>query len=105
MQWASLSKFRIFSAEKMAKNNLFETERMFCDLYCLEPGQEQRRHSHEASDKVYVALEGRGRIAVGPEERDLKEDEAVLVPPGVEHGVANYSPDRLVLLVFMSPKP
>ena len=28
-----------FSSEKMKKNGLFETERMFCDLYCFEPGQ------------------------------------------------------------------
>ena len=27
-----------FAAAKMAKNNLFESERMFCDVYCLEPG-------------------------------------------------------------------
>ncbi|MFQ5872447.1 MAG: cupin domain-containing protein [Dehalococcoidia bacterium] len=94
-----------FSVEKMAKNSLFETERMFCDPYCFEPGQEQKHHSHRGSDKVYVALEGQGRIAAGPDERDLKEGEAVLVSSGVEHGVFNNSPGRLVLLVFMPPKP
>ena len=34
-----------FAAAKMAKNNLFESERMFCDVYCLEPGQAQRVHA------------------------------------------------------------
>ena len=28
-----------FSTEKMRKNNLFDSERMFCDVYCFEPGQ------------------------------------------------------------------
>jgi hypothetical protein len=28
-----------FSADKMKKVNLFDTERMFCDVYCFEPGQ------------------------------------------------------------------
>ena len=27
-----------FAAEKMKKNNLFTTDRMFCDVYCFEPG-------------------------------------------------------------------
>ena len=29
---------RRFSAEKMQKLNLFETDQMFCDVYCLGPG-------------------------------------------------------------------
>ena len=31
---------KAFNEQKMQKVNLFETERMFCDLYCFEPGQE-----------------------------------------------------------------
>jgi hypothetical protein len=45
-----------FSEGKMAKVNLFETERMFCDVYGLEPGQEQKVHKHSGADKVYVVL-------------------------------------------------
>ena len=105
MKWADLPAAKSFSMEKMAKNNLFETERMFCDLYCFEPGQAQKRHSHTGSDKVYVVLEGQGRFTVGAEERELKEGQAVLVPPGEEHGVVNHTSGRLVLLVFMCPKP
>ena len=89
----------------MAKNNLFDSPRMFCDLYCFESGQEQKRHSHENSDKVYVVMEGQARITIGGEERDLKTGEAVMVPPGVEHGVINHSTRKLVILVFMAPKP
>ena len=105
MQWVNLSTAKSFSAEKMVKNNLFETPRMFCDLYCFEPGHEQKRHSHSGSEKVYVVLEGHGHFAIGPEERELKEGEAVLVPPEVEHGVVNRGTHRLVLLVFISPTP
>ncbi len=100
----NLSEHKRFSAEKMAKNNLFDTPRMFCDLYCFEPGQEQRRHSHENSDKVYVVVEGQARITIGGEERDLKPGEAALVPPRVEHGVVNSSSQKLAILVFMTPK-
>ena len=54
-----------FAAAKMAKNNLFESERMFCDVYCLEPGQAQRVHAHAASDKVYYVIEGDADVRGG----------------------------------------
>jgi mannose-6-phosphate isomerase-like protein (cupin superfamily) len=96
---------RRFSPDKMQKVNLFETERMFTDIYCLEPGQEQKRHAHHGADKVYVVLEGNGRVCIGDDERDLGPDEIVLAPADVEHGVTNASSNRLVLLVFMAPNP
>lgn len=94
-----------FGPDKMKKNGVFETEGMFCDLYCFEPGQSQNVHTHEGSDKIYFVLQGRGRFQIGAEERDLREDEIAIAPSGEKHGVGNPGPERLVLLVFMAPKP
>ena len=94
-----------YSAEKMAKVNLFETERMFCDVYGLEPGQQQKVHVHQGADKIYVVLEGSGTFRVGAEERELGPETVVLAPSGVEHGVWNTGDTRLMLLVFMAPNP
>lgn len=94
-----------FSSAKMKKNGLFETERMFCDLYGFEPGQSQAPHSHEGSDKVYFVVSGRGKFHVGSEEKELGANEIALAPSGQKHGVSNPGPERLVLLVFMAPKP
>lgn len=94
-----------FREEKMAKVSLFETPRFFCDLYCLRPGQEQRVHTHDAEDKVYVALEGRATVIVGDEERDLEAGEAVLAPAGEPHGLRNGSGADFVCLVAMAPHP
>ena len=44
--------------------NLFENAQMFCDLYCLEPGQEQAVHEHAGATKFYYVLEG--RVSVVP---------------------------------------
>ncbi len=52
MKWVDLQEQRRFSPEKMVKVGLFETERFFCDLYCFEPGQAQKPHTHAGSDKV-----------------------------------------------------
>jgi mannose-6-phosphate isomerase-like protein (cupin superfamily) len=89
----------------MQKVNLFETERMFADVYCLEPGQEQKRHAHSGTDKIYFVLEGTGRFHIGDEDCELGVDQIVLAPANVEHGVRNQSDARLVLLVFMAPNP
>jgi mannose-6-phosphate isomerase-like protein (cupin superfamily) len=89
----------------MKKNALFDSEHMFYDLYCLRPGQSQKVHAHDASDKVYNVLRGTGRFTVGDEETDLGPDHAVIARAGAPHGVRNDSEDDLVLLVVMAPKP
>lgn len=94
-----------FNAEKMNKVSLFDSERFFCDVYCLEPGQKQKVHAHDGSDKIYYVLEGKGRVTVGADERELAADEITIAPSGEEHGVVNHTDRRLVMLVFMAPKP
>ena len=92
-----------FAAEKMTKTSLYETSRLWLDVYGLEPGQAQKVHAHEASDKVYVVLEGRVVATVGAEERELGPEHAVLAPAGVPHGVRNAGDSRAALLVVTAP--
>jgi len=94
-----------FSDEKMQKVPLFDSEKCFCDLYCLRPGQDQRVHTHTESDKIYVVVRGSGSFHIGGEERELKSGQVVIARPGEAHGVKNAGDQDLVLLVFMTPKP
>ena len=94
-----------FNEQKMQKVNLFETDRMFCDIYCFEPGQEQKTHTHAGSDKIYYVLEGKGSFHIGGKSQELGEQMIVMAPSEVEHGVVNSSTERLVVLVYMAPKP
>ena len=71
-----------FATEKMKRVNLFTTERMFCDVYCFEPGQEQTPHAHAGSDKVYYILEGKGQVRVGDETKELGPGDIALAPAG-----------------------
>ena len=105
MQVVKLADQKRFAAEKFQKVNLFDSPRMFCDIYCFEPGQEQALHAHDDADKIYCVLEGKGTIAVGDEQREMGPGYAVLCPPGAPHGVVNSGAERLVLLVFMAPHP
>jgi len=104
-QFADVHQHAQFAAAKMQKNNLFTTERLFCDVYCFEPGQEQAAHSHRGSDKVYYVIEGMARISIGADERAVGAGTAALAPADVAHAVSNPGPGRLKLLVLMAPKP
>ncbi|MGH7231152.1 MAG: cupin domain-containing protein [Nitrospiraceae bacterium] len=103
MNVVSLSDCQQFSAEKMKKNNIFQTPRLFCDVYCFEPGQEQKGHVHGEQDKVYLVLEGQGTFKVGGEERVLGQGQGTMAPAGEEHGVVNHTSHRLKVLVFVAP--
>jgi len=101
----SLADFQTFSTEKMKKHNLFQTSRFFCDVYCFEPGQEQKGHVHPDQDKVYLVLEGQGTFRIGGQEQVLGPGQGTMAPAGEEHGVLNHSGSRLRVLVFMAPNP
>ncbi|MGC4098686.1 MAG: cupin domain-containing protein [Nitrospira sp.] len=103
MKVVTLADFQQFSDEKMKKNNLFQTERFFCDIYCFEPGQAQKGHVHGHQDKVYIVLEGQGTFQVGTEYRTLGAGQGTLAPAGAEHGVTNHTTGRLSVLVFLAP--
>lgn len=105
MKVIALSDIQQFSPDKMKKNNLFETSRFFCDVYCFEPGQEQKGHIHGEQDKVYIVLEGEGTFQVGSEKQVLGAGQGTMAPAGEEHGVKNHTAQRLRVLVFVAPNP
>lgn len=102
MDIVDVTDHREFTDSEFNKLNLFETERMFSDVYCFEPGQAQEPHGHEDADKLYYVLDGEGTFVVGNEERTLGPGEAVLAPAGDDHGVRNESDEQLRTLVFMA---
>jgi quercetin dioxygenase-like cupin family protein len=105
MKIINLKDYQSFSAEKMKKNNIFESPRFFCDVYCFEPGQEQKGHIHGEQDKVYLVLEGQGTFQVGQMKHVLGPGQGTMAPAGEEHGVKNDSGQRLKVLVFVAPNP
>lgn len=94
-----------FSPEKMTKVPLEQTPDMFCDLYCLEPGQGQSPHRHDDATKFYYVIEGRGTFTIGHRVESLGPGGLAFARPGEVHGVENNFDRRLILLVAMAPNP
>lgn len=94
-----------FSDEKMAKTNLYESSKLFCDVYGLKPGQSQKAHDHAGEDKIYHVLTGRPTIQIGDEQRVAEPGVTVIAPAGIVHGVVNETDENATLLVMMAPHP
>ena len=96
---------RRFDPAKLQKLNVFETDRFYCDVYCLLPGQVQTIHAHEGSDKIYLVLEGAVVAQVAGVEREMIAGDGVLAESGEDHGLVNRSDAQAAVLVFMAPRP
>jgi mannose-6-phosphate isomerase-like protein (cupin superfamily) len=59
-------------------------------------------HTHETQEEVYVVVRGSGRMKLDDEIVDLKEWDAVRVPPGTWRGY-EAGPDGLEILVVGAP--
>src|SRR3954454_18621229 len=59
-------------------------------------------HTHEQQDEVYVVARGSGRMKLDDEIVDLREWDAVRVPPGTWRGY-EAGPEGLEILVFGAP--
>jgi quercetin dioxygenase-like cupin family protein len=94
-----------FAAAKMQKVNLCEDADLFCDLYCLEPGQSQAVHSHADATKIYYVLDGTVEITIGQRREKVAAGGLAWAERNEPHGVENTSQARSTLLVIMAPHP
>ena len=79
------------------------------DIWELPPGASEGCHTHDGErplEEIYYILAGQGLMQIAGEEVPIAPGDAILVPPGVDHGLFNTGtePLRLVLL-FGAPQP
>ena len=94
-----------FTDAKMNKINLYESPKLFCDIYCLLPGQTQKPHAHEQNDKIYHALTGTCQVQLGEEVSPLAPGQTAIAKAGQIHGLENKTDQPATLLVIMAPHP
>jgi mannose-6-phosphate isomerase-like protein (cupin superfamily) len=65
-------------------------------------GAEQRLHSDEEAEQVYVVVRGSGRMSVAGDTQELNQGDLVLVPPATDHEIAG-SDEGFALVSIQSP--
>jgi quercetin dioxygenase-like cupin family protein len=106
MQKKPLDSLTVFSPKGFVRQRVWQTDKLHCNIYCFEPGQQNSLHRHPVSEEVVFCWEGEGIVVVGREQTPIKGGETVLVPANVPHGYVNTSSDRrMIITVIQCPLP
>ena len=66
-------------------------------------GVEQKLHSHEEAEQVYVVVRGSGRMSVAGDTQEITVGDLVLVPPATDHAIENPGEETLACVSVQSP--
>jgi mannose-6-phosphate isomerase-like protein (cupin superfamily) len=105
LSFTNLLEHKRFDSEKYQKVLLLESPQSALDIYCLMPGQGQKLHAHQGTDKYYLIWEGRATVQIGDEIRELGPGDAALAKADVPHAITNNSGEPVVAVVFRTLLP
>jgi mannose-6-phosphate isomerase-like protein (cupin superfamily) len=96
-EWHRLRAHVLMDAGELGARNLSVTR------LSVPAGAEQKLHSHEESEQVYVVVSGSGSMSVAGDTQQVGEGDLILVPPATDHSVSNDGDVELACLSIQSP--
>ncbi len=66
-------------------------------------GSSTQEHYHVLSEEIYFITQGVGRIRIDGETREVKQGDAIAIPPGARHKLWNTGDAVLTLLCCCAP--
>jgi len=66
-------------------------------------GQTTAAHYHPKTEEIYYILSGSGEMRLGDEVRTVGPGDAIAIPPGQVHQIANHGPETLIFLCCCAP--
>lgn len=66
-------------------------------------GRDTEEHFHPRAEEIYYILQGRGKIRVGTDIRDVEVGDGIAILPGRKHKIWNTGIGPLVFLCCCSP--
>ena len=69
----------------------------------LQPGQKTERHYHAESEEFYYVLAGEGEMEIDGERSPVGRGDAILIPPGAWHEIAQTGASELRFLCCCAP--
>ncbi len=94
-----------FSETGPHHGTVFETDRLWSEVVCLERAQELGPVADLDSDALCVLLAGEVAAQVGRGRKRLRQWGTVLVPAGSELTLRNASVEPAVILLVAAPPP
>ena len=94
-----------FSPDEPLHADVFESERVWSELVCLDRAQRFGPVSDDASDAVVTVVAGEVVVHVDRDRKRVGQWTAALVPAGAELAITNASVDPAVVLIVAAPPP
>lgn len=99
----SMSNPGVVSRQLLNPENSSSTRVTITEVH-VEPGISQPRHTHEASEQVWYALRGRGRLLLREgEEKEFQAGDVARFAEQEIHGLLNDSREEFVYLSITAP--
>jgi quercetin dioxygenase-like cupin family protein len=105
METRDLTDLVHFFPDRPRAETLFETDRLWSQLVCLDRGQALGPITDRSADGLFTVVAGEVVIQVSRSRKRLRQWATVLVPAGDEVTVTNASADPAVVLIVAAPPP
>ena len=105
MEAKDLRDLVLFDPDGPAAHDVFETERVWSRLICLERAQRFGPIGDPGSDAVFLVVAGEVVIQVDKNRKRVQQWSAVLAPAGGAVTVSNASMEPAVILITAAPPP
>jgi mannose-6-phosphate isomerase-like protein (cupin superfamily) len=69
----------------------------------LPPGGFTAPHFHRRTEEIYYILDGRGRMQIESEQREVGPGDSIAIPPGARHTITNTGAQTLRFLCCCAP--
>ena len=79
------------------------SDKLSVGMVVLQPGESGDAHMHAKEQETWYVISGRGKLRIGDEVAELKENTIVVAPAGVEHQIINDGDLDLKALFMFSP--
>jgi mannose-6-phosphate isomerase-like protein (cupin superfamily) len=69
----------------------------------VKSGEETLEHCHKSSEEIYYILQGKGRMKIEDEIKEVKACDGIVILPGKRHKIRNTGEDDLIFLCYCAP--
>jgi len=101
----NLKSFVRFDPDQVRRQTMFETERLWSQVLCLDRNQHVGPLNDPDSDAVFLVVAGLGVFQVDARRKRLPQWGTVLVPAGANVTITNATEEPLVVLQVAAPPP